>query len=71
LLTTAGLRPPADLLFGFVGDEESGEPGTGVSAGIKSFVEDSESPLSIGLLAISAIATPWKNACWSKITLMA
>jgi Peptidase family M20/M25/M40 len=40
LLTTAGLRPPADLLFGFVGDEESGEPGTGVSAGIKSFVEE-------------------------------
>jgi acetylornithine deacetylase len=40
LLTAAGLKPPADLLFGFVGDEESGEPGTGVSAGIKSFVEE-------------------------------
>jgi len=40
LLTATGLKPPADLLFGFVGDEESGEPGTGVSAGIKSFVEE-------------------------------
>ncbi|MDQ0471520.1 M20 family metallopeptidase [Labrys wisconsinensis] len=35
LLARAGLRPPADLLFAFIGDEEGGEPGTGVSAGIK------------------------------------
>jgi acetylornithine deacetylase len=42
LLAAAGVTPPADLLFGFVGDEESGEPGTGVSAGIKLFVEEIE-----------------------------
>jgi acetylornithine deacetylase len=42
LLAAAGLRPPADILFGFVGDEESGEPGTGVSAGIKSLIEEIE-----------------------------
>ena len=42
LLAAAGLKPAADLLFGFVGDEESGEPGTGVSAGIKSFIEEIE-----------------------------
>ena len=42
LLAAAGLKPSADLLFGFVGDEESGEAGTGVSAGIKSFVEEIE-----------------------------
>ena len=40
LLAAAGLRPSADLLFAFVGDEESGEPGTGLSAGIKSLVEE-------------------------------
>jgi acetylornithine deacetylase len=42
LLTAAGLTPSADLLFGFVGDEESGEPGTGISAGIKSLIEEIE-----------------------------
>jgi acetylornithine deacetylase len=42
LLAVAGLKPPADLLFGFVGDEESGEPGSGVSAGIKSLIEEIE-----------------------------
>jgi acetylornithine deacetylase len=42
LLVAAGLTAPADLLFGFVGDEESGEQGTGVSAGIKSLIEEIE-----------------------------
>jgi acetylornithine deacetylase len=42
LLAAAAVTPPADLLFGFVGDEESGEPGTGVSAGIKSLIEEVE-----------------------------
>jgi acetylornithine deacetylase len=42
LLAAAGLKAPADLLFAFVGDEESGEPGTGVSAGIKLLVEEIE-----------------------------
>jgi acetylornithine deacetylase len=42
LLAAVGIRPPADILFGFVGDEESGEPGTGVSAGIKSLIEEIE-----------------------------
>src|SRR5450631_1326158 len=42
LLAAADLTPPADLLFSFVGDEESGEPGTGVSAGIKSLIEEIE-----------------------------
>jgi acetylornithine deacetylase len=42
LLAVAGLTPPADLLFGFVGDEESGEPGIGASAGIKLFIKEIE-----------------------------
>ncbi len=42
LLAAAGLMPPADLLFAFVGDEESGEQGTGISAGIKSLIEEIE-----------------------------
>jgi acetylornithine deacetylase len=42
LLAAAGLTSPADLLFGFVGDEESGEPGTGISAGIKSLIAEIE-----------------------------
>lgn len=33
-LDSAGVRLNGDLAFAFVGDEESGEPGTGVSAGI-------------------------------------
>jgi len=37
LLDTAGIRLAGDLAFAFVGDEESGEPGLGVSAGIKDF----------------------------------
>ena len=39
LLDTAGIRPAGDVAFAFVGDEESGEPGTGVSAGIKHYTE--------------------------------
>lgn len=35
LLDAAGIRLRGDLAFAFVGDEESGEEGTGVSAGIK------------------------------------
>lgn len=37
LLDRAGLRLAGDVAFAFVGDEESGEPGTGVSAGIKDY----------------------------------
>lgn len=42
LLAEAGLTSPADLLFAFIGDEESGEPGTGVSAGMARLVDDIE-----------------------------
>lgn len=42
LLASAGLKPAADLLFAFIGDEESGEPDTGVSAGMKAFVAEIE-----------------------------
>ncbi|PLP59427.1 acetylornithine deacetylase [Mesorhizobium loti] len=38
LLDKAGLKLAGDVAFAFVGDEESGQPGTGVSAGIKHFV---------------------------------
>lgn len=38
LLDRAGFRLAGDVSFAFVGDEESGQPGTGVSAGIKHFV---------------------------------
>jgi acetylornithine deacetylase len=38
LLDRAGIRLAGDVAFAFVGDEESGEPGTGVSAGIKDYV---------------------------------
>ncbi|MGI9435881.1 MAG: M20 family metallopeptidase [Geminicoccaceae bacterium] len=37
LLDRAGLTLAGDVSFAFVGDEESGQPGTGVSAGIKHF----------------------------------
>ncbi|MEM9107717.1 MAG: M20/M25/M40 family metallo-hydrolase, partial [Pseudomonadota bacterium] len=37
LLDAAGLQLKGDVAFAFVGDEESGEPGTGVSAGIKDY----------------------------------
>jgi acetylornithine deacetylase len=39
LARRAGLKLPREILFAFVGDEESGEPGSGVSAGMKAFVE--------------------------------
>ncbi|MBO9590296.1 M20/M25/M40 family metallo-hydrolase [Devosia sp.] len=35
LLDRAGIKLKGDVDFAFVGDEESGEPGTGVSAGVK------------------------------------
>lgn len=35
LLDRAGIRLKGDVAYAFVGDEESGQPGTGVSAGIK------------------------------------
>jgi acetylornithine deacetylase len=38
-LRRAGLRPAGDVVVLGVGDEESGEPGTGYSAGIKAAVE--------------------------------
>ncbi|QYO76275.1 M20 family metallopeptidase [Devosia salina] len=38
LLDRAGIRLKGDVEFAFVGDEESGEPGSGVSAGVKAHV---------------------------------
>jgi acetylornithine deacetylase len=38
LLDRAGIRLRGDVDFAFVGDEESGEPGSGVSAGVKAHV---------------------------------
>lgn len=38
LLDAAGITLAGDVSFAFVGDEESGQPGTGVSAGIKDYV---------------------------------
>ena len=35
LLQSAGFRPAGGITLAFIGDEESGEPGSGVSAGIK------------------------------------
>ncbi|MDH6231691.1 acetylornithine deacetylase [Mesorhizobium soli] len=43
LLDKAGIRLAGDVSFAFVGDEESGQPGTGVSAGVKDFVARIES----------------------------
>ncbi|MEP3277531.1 MAG: M20/M25/M40 family metallo-hydrolase [Stappiaceae bacterium] len=40
LLNTAGIALDGSVTFAFIGDEESGEPGTGVSAGAKKLVED-------------------------------
>ena len=37
-LDRAGVTLAGDVVLAFVGDEESGEPGTGVSAGMKAFV---------------------------------
>ncbi|WP_380057427.1 M20 family metallopeptidase [Falsihalocynthiibacter sp. SS001] len=39
LLQTAGYEPLGGITFAFIGDEESGEPGTGVSAGAKDLVK--------------------------------
>ena len=40
LVREAGLRLPCEVLFSFIGDEESGEANSGVSAGMKAFTED-------------------------------
>jgi acetylornithine deacetylase/succinyl-diaminopimelate desuccinylase-like protein len=40
LVRRAGLALPRNILFAFVGDEESGEPNTGVSAGMKALAQD-------------------------------
>ena len=42
LLAAAGLKAPADILFAFIGDEESGEQDSGVSAGVKALVAEIE-----------------------------
>ncbi|MDF2371026.1 MAG: M20/M25/M40 family metallo-hydrolase [Rhizobiaceae bacterium] len=39
LLDKAGVQLQGDISFAFIGDEESGEPGTGVSAGAKDLVK--------------------------------
>lgn len=39
LLDDAGLHLAGDVSFAFIGDEESGEPGTGVSAGARDLVK--------------------------------
>lgn len=39
LLDRAGIRLAGDVAFAFVGDEESGETGTGVSAGVKAYTD--------------------------------
>lgn len=38
LLDRAGVRLRGDVAFAFVGDEESGQPGTGISAGVADYV---------------------------------
>ncbi len=43
LLDKAGIRLAGDIGFAFVGDEESGETGSGVSAGVKDYVARIES----------------------------
>jgi acetylornithine deacetylase len=43
VLDKAGIGLGGDVSFVFVGDEESGQPGTGISAGIKDFVGRIES----------------------------
>ena len=39
LLDAANIKLAGDIEFVFVGDEESGEPGTGISAGMRKFTE--------------------------------
>jgi acetylornithine deacetylase len=45
LVIAAGVKAAADLTLAFIGDEESGEPGTGVSAGFKKLVEEIDAGL--------------------------
>ena len=45
LIDAAGLRLKGDVAYAFIGDEESGEPGSGVSAGITRWSDDVESGL--------------------------
>ena len=52
LVSRAGLKLPHEILFAFVGDEESGEPGSGVSAGMKAFVAEAQS----GAVALPEVA---------------
>jgi len=40
LLDRAGITLKGDVAFAFVGDEESGEEGSGVSAGVKAYVDE-------------------------------
>lgn len=49
LLDRAGLRLKGDVAYAFVGDEESGEEGTGVSAGVAHWS---------GMVAVGEIAAP-------------
>ncbi|MET0596463.1 MAG: M20/M25/M40 family metallo-hydrolase [Mesorhizobium sp.] len=42
LLGELGAKPACDVLFAFIGDEESGEEGTGVSAGMKALTAEFE-----------------------------
>ncbi|KQY25711.1 MULTISPECIES: M20 family metallopeptidase [Rhizobium/Agrobacterium group] len=42
LLDKAGIKLKGDVAFAFVGDEESGQPGSGVSAGIKDYTANIE-----------------------------
>ncbi|MGI9485619.1 MAG: M20 family metallopeptidase [Geminicoccaceae bacterium] len=46
LLDQAGIALEGDVSFAFVGDEESGLPGTGVSAGVKQFSQLAKSGLA-------------------------
>lgn len=48
-LLRAGARLGAEVQFAFVGDEESGEPGSGTSAGVKAYVR---------WLAVSSLRVP-------------
>ena len=52
LVREAGLSLPHEILFAFIGDEESGEPNSGVSAGMKALAQD----LRFGALARPDIA---------------
>lgn len=49
VLDRAGVRLAGDLAYAFVGDEESGEPGTGISAGVRAYA---------GEIAAGAVSRP-------------